>query len=89
MHKNVRTIKKDCIQKEAPCLGATQVNAKRKKNGWTELLSPNRNKIDQFLKRMVAEDEKWVSYDNVKRKRSWLNRNESAQTMVRPESTVK
>jgi len=30
----------------------------------------NRNKIDPFLKRMVTGDEKWVTYDNVRRKRS-------------------
>ena len=31
----------------------------------------NRNKINPFLKRMVTSDEKWVTYDNVKRKQSW------------------
>lgn len=30
----------------------------------------NRNKVDPFLKRMVTGDEKWITYDNVKRKRS-------------------
>ncbi|XP_044574017.1 histone-lysine N-methyltransferase SETMAR-like [Drosophila ananassae] len=30
----------------------------------------NRNKIDLFLKRMTG-DKKWITYDNVKRKRSW------------------
>ena len=34
----------------------------------------NRNKIDPFLKRMVTGDEKLVTYDNVKRKRSWSNK---------------
>ncbi|GFX59929.1 histone-lysine N-methyltransferase SETMAR [Trichonephila clavipes] len=29
------------------------------------------NKIDPFLKRMVTGDEKWVTYDNIVRKRSW------------------
>ncbi|XP_039305170.1 histone-lysine N-methyltransferase SETMAR-like [Solenopsis invicta] len=29
----------------------------------------NRNKIDPFLKRMIIDDEKWVTYDNIKRKR--------------------
>ena len=44
----------------------------------------NRNKIDPFLKRMVTGDEKWVTYDNVKRKRSWLKSVQSAQTMAKP-----
>ena len=42
----------------------------------------NRNKINPFLKRMVTGDEKWVTYDNVKRKWSWSNRGEPAQTVV-------
>ncbi|GFW32250.1 histone-lysine N-methyltransferase SETMAR [Trichonephila clavipes] len=29
-----------------------------------------RNEIDPFLERMVIEDEKWVTYDNIVRKRS-------------------
>ncbi|GFX66668.1 putative DD34D transposase [Trichonephila clavipes] len=29
-----------------------------------------RNEIDSFLKRMVTSDEKWVTYDNIVRKRS-------------------
>jgi len=42
----------------------------------------NRNKIDPFLKRIVTGDEKWVTHDNVKRKRSWSNRDEPAQTVA-------
>ena len=38
----------------------------------------NRNKIDPFLKLMVTGDEKWVTYDNVKRKLSW---SKSGQTL--------
>lgn len=30
-----------------------------------------RNEIDPFLKQIVTGDEKWVKYENVKRKRSW------------------
>ncbi|GFV48045.1 histone-lysine N-methyltransferase SETMAR [Trichonephila clavipes] len=30
-----------------------------------------RNEIDPFLNWMVTGDEKWVSYDNIVRKRSW------------------
>ena len=44
----------------------------------------NRNKIDPFLKRMVTGDEKWVTYDNVKRKRSGSKSGEAAQTVAKP-----
>ncbi|GFV06411.1 histone-lysine N-methyltransferase SETMAR [Trichonephila clavipes] len=33
---------------------------------------------------MVTEDEKWVTYDNIVRKRSWLKRGEAAQTVAKP-----
>ena len=39
----------------------------------------NRNKIDPFLKRTVTGDEKWITYDNVKRKQSWSKSGETAQ----------
>ncbi|GFX73626.1 hypothetical protein TNCV_1263951 [Trichonephila clavipes] len=39
-----------------------------------------RNEIDPFLKRMVAGDEKWVTYYNIVRKRSWSKCGEAAQT---------
>ena len=48
----------------------------------------NRNKINPFLKRMMIGDEKWVTYDNVKRKRSWSNRGEPVQT-AKPGLTVR
>ena len=48
----------------------------------------NRNNIDPFLKRMVTGDEKWVTYDNVKRKRSWSNRGEPVQTVAKPGLTA-
>ncbi|XP_025154683.1 histone-lysine N-methyltransferase SETMAR-like [Harpegnathos saltator] len=35
-----------------------------------------RNAIDPFLKRMVTSDEKWVTYENNRRKRSWSKRGE-------------
>ncbi|GFV42015.1 mariner transposase [Trichonephila clavipes] len=38
-----------------------------------------RNEIDPFLKRMVTGDEKWVTYYNVVRKRSWSKCGEAAQ----------
>ena len=53
-------------------MGATRLDAKKMfapMDACESLL--NRNKIDPFLKWMVTGDEKWVTYDNVKRKRSW------------------
>ena len=38
---------------------------------------------------MVTGDEKWVTYDNVKRKRSWSKSGEAAQTMVKPGLTAR
>lgn len=48
-----------------------------------------RNEIDPFLKRMVIGDEKWVTYDNTVRKRSWSKRDEAAQTATKPELTAR
>ncbi|GFU79823.1 hypothetical protein TNCV_3688991, partial [Trichonephila clavipes] len=42
-----------------------------------------RNEIDPFLKWMVTGDEKWVTYYNIVRKRSWSKRSESAQTVTK------
>ena len=58
-------------------MGATRLDAKNifaRMDACESLL--NRNKIDQFLKRMVTGDEKWVTYDNVKRN--------NAQTVAKP-----
>jgi len=35
-----------------------------------------RNKIEPFLKKLITSDEKWITYDNNIRKRSWSKRNE-------------
>ncbi|GFS67816.1 mariner transposase [Trichonephila clavipes] len=43
-----------------------------------------RNEIDPFLKRMVTGDKKWVTYDNIVRKRSWSKRGEAAHTVAKP-----
>lgn len=48
-----------------------------------------RNEIDPFLKRMVTGDEKWVTYDNIMRKRSWSKRGEAAQTVAKPGLTAR
>jgi len=49
----------------------------------------NRNKINPLLKRMVTGDEKWVTYDNVRRKRSWSKSGEAAQTVAKPGLTAR
>ncbi|GFS68459.1 histone-lysine N-methyltransferase SETMAR [Trichonephila clavipes] len=47
-----------------------------------------RNEFDPFLKRIVTEDEKWVTYDSIVRKRSWSKCREIAQT-VKPGLTAR
>ncbi|GFX99641.1 histone-lysine N-methyltransferase SETMAR [Trichonephila clavipes] len=47
------------------------------------------NEIGPFLKWIVTEDEKWVTYDNIVRKRSWSKRGEAAQMVARPGLTSK
>ncbi|GFS73318.1 hypothetical protein TNCV_4711981 [Trichonephila clavipes] len=37
-----------------------------------------RHENDPFLKRIITGDEKWVVYNNVKRKRSWSKKDEPA-----------
>jgi histone-lysine N-methyltransferase SETMAR len=39
-----------------------------------------REESDPFLKRIITGDEKWIVYNNVKRKRSWSRRDEPAQS---------
>ncbi|GFX61239.1 putative DD34D transposase [Trichonephila clavipes] len=48
-----------------------------------------RKEIHPFLKRLVTGDEKWVTYDNIVRKRSWSKRGESAQTVAKPGLTAR
>ncbi|GFV37093.1 hypothetical protein TNCV_3111951 [Trichonephila clavipes] len=48
-----------------------------------------RNEINPFLKWMVTRDEKWVTYYNIVRKRSWSKCGEAAQTMAKPGLTVR
>ncbi|KAG6802176.1 Ammar1 transposase [Apis mellifera caucasica] len=43
-------------------------------------LLKKRNENNPFLKRLITGDEKWVVYDNIKRKRSWSRLREPAQT---------
>ena len=69
-------------------MGATRVKKPHDRISICESLL-NRNKINPFLKRMVTGDEKWVTYDNVKRKRSRSNRGEPAQTVAKLGLTVR
>ncbi|GFX20273.1 histone-lysine N-methyltransferase SETMAR [Trichonephila clavipes] len=41
------------------------------------------NEIDPFLKRVVSGEEKWVTYDNIVRKRSWSKHCEAAETVAK------
>jgi len=43
-----------------------------------------RNEIEPFFKRLITGDEKWVTYDNNVRKRSWSKLDEAAQTVGKP-----
>ncbi|GFU13088.1 putative DD34D transposase [Trichonephila clavipes] len=47
------------------------------------------NEIDPFLKRMVNGHEKWVTYDNIVRKRSWSKWGEAAQTVPKLRLTAR
>jgi len=38
---------------------------------------------------MVTGDEKWVTYDNVRRKRSWSKSVEAAQAVAKPRLTAR
>jgi len=48
-----------------------------------------RNEIEPFLKRMITGDEKWITYDNSTRKRSWIKKGEKAQAIAKPGLTRK
>lgn len=43
-----------------------------------------RNKTEAFFDRLITGDEKWVLYDNPKRKRQWLSQNESPRSTAKP-----
>jgi len=43
-----------------------------------------RNEIESFLKRIITGDEKWITYDNPTRKRSWIKKREKAQAIAKP-----
>ena len=43
-----------------------------------------RNEIEPFLKRMITGNEKWITYVNNVRKRSWSKPGEASQTAAKP-----
>ena len=43
-----------------------------------------RHNTEAFFDRLITGDEKWVLYDNPKRKRQWLSPNESPQSTAKP-----
>lgn len=47
------------------------------------------NSLDPFLKRIVTGDEKWVVYNNNKRRRSWCGPSESSQAVAKPDLHAK
>lgn len=49
----------------------------------------NRNKVDPCFKRMVIGDEKWATYDNNIRKRSWSKIGEAPQTVTKTGLTAR
>ena len=48
-----------------------------------------RNEIEPFLKRMITSDEKWITYNNNVRKKSWSKPGEASQTVAKPVLTPK
>ncbi|GAU92447.1 hypothetical protein RvY_04525 [Ramazzottius varieornatus] len=44
-----------------------------------------RNKNESILDRILTCDEKWILYDNRKRKRIWLDKGEEPQKVLKPE----
>ncbi|GFV34182.1 histone-lysine N-methyltransferase SETMAR [Trichonephila clavipes] len=47
------------------------------------------DKRKEMIKRMITGDEKWVTYNNIVRKRSWPKRGEAAQTVTKPGLTAR
>jgi len=46
------------------------------------------NEMEPFLKRIITGDEKWVKYENIKRKRSWSKADDPPQMISKPELTA-
>lgn len=43
----------------------------------------HRNDINTILKHMATDDEKWVTYENIKRNWTWEKRSALAQTVAK------
>ncbi|XP_011154625.2 histone-lysine N-methyltransferase SETMAR-like [Harpegnathos saltator] len=43
-----------------------------------------RNKIEPFLKRLITNDEKWITYGNNVRKKSWSKQGKAPQSVAKP-----
>ena len=48
-----------------------------------------RNEVDPFLKRLITGDQKWIVYNNVNGKRSWMMEDEPDQTTPKAEIHLK
>lgn len=48
-----------------------------------------RNELDQFIKRLVTGDEKWITYKNIKQKRLWSRAGQSSQKVAEPALTIR
>ncbi|EFN85576.1 Histone-lysine N-methyltransferase SETMAR, partial [Harpegnathos saltator] len=48
-----------------------------------------RKQNDLFLKQMLTDDEKWIVYDNVERKRSWSKHDEPLQSTSKTDIQTK
>lgn len=44
-----------------------------------------RHQNDPFLKRLVTGDEKWIVYNNIKRKKAWVGKGEAPPIRGRPD----
>ena len=43
-----------------------------------------RNNSESFLKQLITDDEKWVTYNKNMRKRSWSKHGQAPQTVAKP-----
>ena len=69
-------------------MDATRVNAKKPHGPNFHLRIAAESQQNRLISE-VPGDEKWVTYNNVKRKRSWSNRDEPVQTVAKPGLTAR
>lgn len=65
----------------------TKKNKEERKTLCEKLLSRNNN--TPFLHQIVTSDEKWITYDNVTKKKQWLSKNETPISTPRPGLTLR